>query len=129
MRYASGNSDSAKNSFLYISHAPSNRGSHHIIAKATATCSKASCSKTSSSNASCTEAVSAETRDGDAIEAKQEIANAAVMLRQIRFRGTKAPLLISRDPVKDGRDSSLWKDGGHQDSLDPGDDVDMERMT
>ena len=119
----------SKKSLLYRSHAPSNHGSHTIIAKATATCSKASCSKTSSSNASCIEAVLAETRDGDEIEAKLEVANAAVMLRQIRFRGTNATVPISRDPAKDDRDSTLWKDGGHQDSLDPGEDVGMERMT
>ena len=59
------------------------------------------------------EAISAETRDGDAIEAKLEIANAAVMLRQIRFRGPKALVLTSRRPAKDGRISHPWNDLSH----------------
>ena len=40
-----------------------------------------------------------------------------------------ALVLTSRGPDYDGRDSNLWKDGGHQDSLDPGDDFDVELMT
>ena len=38
-----------------------------------------------------------------------------------------ALVLTSRGPDYDGRDSNLWKDGGHQDSLDPGDDFDLEK--
>ena len=56
---------------------------------------KVSCSKTSSSKGSYTEAISAETRDSDATEAKLKISHEAVILRQIQFRGTKAPVLTS----------------------------------
>ena len=86
-------------------------------------------SKTSFSNKSCTKAFSAETLDGDAIETKLQKAVAAVILRQIRFRWTKALVRTLARPANDGRDSCLWTIGGHEDSLDSGDDVDMERMT